>query len=48
LNPFTSSEEKPSNMTGGKRKHKKTKRNHSNPNHNKTKHNNTKHTKTHK
>jgi hypothetical protein len=42
LNPFTS-EEKPSNMTGGKRKHKKTKRHHSNAKHNKTKH-----TKTHK
>lgn len=39
LNPFTSSEEKPNNMTGGKKKHKKTKRHHSKPNHNKTKHN---------
>ena len=39
LNPFTSSEEKTDNMSGGKKKLKKTKRHHSKPNHNKTKHN---------
>ena len=39
LNPLAVNEENKSTMTGGKRKHKKTKRHHSKPNHNKTKHN---------
>jgi hypothetical protein len=42
LNPLAINEEKPSNMTGGKRKHKKTKRNHSKAKHNNTKHHNSK------
>jgi len=43
LNPLAANEEKPSNISGGKKKHKKTKRGHS-----KGKHNKTKHSKTHK
>lgn len=45
LNPLAPSEEKPeiaSNVTGGKRKHKKTKRHHSKSKHNKSKHNKSK------
>ena len=42
LNPLAVNEEKPSNISGGKKKHKKTKRHHSKPKHNKTKHSNSK------